>query len=112
MTKCNFGTTTSIPGKPIIALRTANYDFWGGKPNSKQEKNVSLIPLLGGTFREAHGGWHSESTRGQLAAENQAQAILAGVTNDWGGQEVYRDRWTGKETFRCEGEQAFGMGDC
>jgi hypothetical protein len=77
-------------GKPIIALRTANHGFWGGKPYSKDGKNVSLSQLLGGTFMEHHGGWHSESTRGQLAPENPAHPILTGVTDIWGTSDVYR----------------------
>jgi hypothetical protein len=77
-------------GKPIIALRTANHGFWGGKPYSKDGRNVSLSQLLGGTFMEHHGGWHSESTRGHVAPENRFHAILTGVTDIWGTSDVYR----------------------
>jgi Domain of Unknown Function (DUF1080)/Prolyl oligopeptidase family len=77
-------------GKPIIALRTANHGFWGGQPYSKNGKNVSLSQLLGGSFMEHHGGWHSESTRGQIIPEYKTHPILMGVNDIWGTSDVYR----------------------
>lgn len=77
-------------GKPLIALRTANHGFWGGKPYRKGEQNVSLRELLGGTFMGHHGGWHREATRGILVEEHRTHAILIGVKDVWGTSDVYR----------------------
>jgi hypothetical protein len=77
-------------GKPLIALRTANHGFWGGKPYQKDGKPVSLRELLGGTFMGHHGGWHRESTRGIPVSESKSHPILTGVTDVWGTSDVYR----------------------
>ncbi len=77
-------------GKPLVALRTANHGFMGGKRYFKDEKPVPLRDLLGGTFMGHHGGWHSESTRGLIVQENITHPILTGVTDIWGTSDVYR----------------------
>ncbi len=77
-------------GQPLIALRTANHGFWGGKKYEKNGKPVSLRELLGGTFMGHHGGWHRESTRGLIVPENKTHPILIGVTDIWGTSDVYR----------------------
>ncbi len=77
-------------GKPIIALRTANHGFWGGKQYSKNGKDVSLSQLLGGSFMEHHGGWHSESTKGLVVPESKTHPILIGIDEFWGTSDVYR----------------------
>ncbi len=77
-------------GKPIIALRTANHGFWGGKPYKLGDKRVSLRDMLGGTFRGHHGGWHREATRGILVDENKKHPILTGVKDIFGTSDVYR----------------------
>ena len=77
-------------GKPLIALRTANHGFWGGKKYEKNGKPVSLRELLGGTFMGHHGGWHRESTRGLIVSENKTHPILIGVDDIWGTSDVYR----------------------
>ncbi len=77
-------------GKPLIALRTANHGFWGGKRYTKNDKPVSLRELLGGTFMGHHGGWHRESTRGTIVPESKEHPILIGVNNIWGTSDVYR----------------------
>lgn len=77
-------------GKPLIALRTANHGFWGGKKYRKAGKPVSLRDMLGGTFMGHHGGWHREATRGIVVSENQAHPILTGVEDVWGTSDVYR----------------------
>lgn len=77
-------------GKPLIALRTANHGFWGGKKYTKNDKPVSLREMLGGTFMGHHGGWHRESTRGIIVPENNTHPILIGVNNIWGTSDVYR----------------------
>lgn len=77
-------------GKPIIALRTANHGFWGGKPYQKDGKTVSLRDLLGGTFKGHHGGWHREATSGIIVEENASHPIMAGVQDVFGTSDVYR----------------------
>ena len=77
-------------GKPIIALRTANHGFMGGKKYLKDGKPVGLRQLLGGTFMGHHGGWHRESTRGIIVEENKSHPILIGVKDIWGTSDVYR----------------------
>lgn len=77
-------------GKPLVALRTANHGFWGGKPYTLDGKNVSLRDLLGGTFQGHHGGWHREATRGVIVEESKNHPILAGVTDIFGTSDVYR----------------------
>lgn len=77
-------------GKPLIALRTANHGFWGGKAYEKNGERVALRELLGGTFMGHHGGWHRESTRGVLVPENRRHPILIGVEDIWGTSDVYR----------------------
>lgn len=77
-------------GKPIIALRTANHGFWGGKPYMKDGKKVSLREMLGGTFMGHHGGWHRESTRGIIVEKQRNHPILVGVESIWGTSDVYR----------------------
>ena len=77
-------------GKPLIALRTANHGFWNGKKYTRNGEPISLRELLGGSFMGHHGGWHRESTRGIIVAENQRHPILTGVDNIWGTSDVYR----------------------
>ena len=78
------------PGRPLIALRTANHGFMGGKPYMKGDQRIPLRDLLGGTFMGHHGGWHREATRGILVKENNTHPILTGVTDIWGTSDVYR----------------------
>ena len=77
-------------GKPLIALRTANHGFWGGTKYYKDEKQVSLREMLGGTFIGHHGGWHREATRGIIVPENETHPILTGMQDIWGTSDVYR----------------------
>jgi len=77
-------------GKPLIALRTANHGFMGGKPYTKDGQNVSLRELLGGSFMGHHGGWHRESTHGIVDPEFREHPILTGVEDIWGPSDVYR----------------------
>lgn len=77
-------------GKPLIALRTANHGFMGGKNYVKEGQNVSMREMLGGAFMEHHGGWHRESTKGIIVADNKSHPILTGVTDIWGTSDVYR----------------------
>ncbi len=77
-------------GKPLIALRTANHGFIGGKQYRVNERVVNLQELLGGTFMGHHGGWHRESTRGIIVPESSSHPILIGVNSIWGTSDVYR----------------------
>ena len=77
-------------GKPLLALRTANHGFWGGKSYEVYGKRVHLRELLGGTFMGHHGGWHREATRGVIVQENRRHPILRGVKDVFGPSDVYR----------------------
>lgn len=77
-------------GKPLIALRTANHGFMGGKKYMVGDRSVSLREMLGGTFMGHHGGWHRESTRGIVVPDSAEHPILRGVEDIWGTSDVYR----------------------
>lgn len=77
-------------GKTLIALRTANHGFRGGKKYEVDGRTVTLRELLGGVFMGHHGGWHRESTRGIPVAEHSDHPILTGVKDIWGTSDVYR----------------------
>lgn len=77
-------------GNPLIALRTANHGFLGGKSYVKDGKSVSMSKMLGGAFMGHHGGWHREATRGIIVPESKEHAILTGVKDIWGTSDVYR----------------------
>ena len=89
-------------GKPLIALRTANHGFYGGKRYTKDGQSVSLRDMLGGTFMGHHGGWHRESTKGIIVDEAKTHPILIGVNDIWGTSDVYR----------CHGERFPFPEDC
>ncbi|MDG1874081.1 MAG: ThuA domain-containing protein [Mariniblastus sp.] len=77
-------------GKPLIALRTANHGFMGGKSYRKDGQNVGLREMLGGSFMGHHGGWHREATQGIAEPANKTHPILVGVEDIWGTSDVYR----------------------
>ncbi|MDB4142489.1 ThuA domain-containing protein [Akkermansiaceae bacterium] len=78
-------------GNPIIALRTANHGFRSQLPYKRDGKNVHFgKDILGGTFREHHGGWHREATRGTVVEELKEHPIVTGVSDIWGPSDVYR----------------------
>lgn len=78
-------------GKPLIGIRTANHGFVGPFPYRIDGKQVRFgDDVLGGTFRDHHGGWHSEATRGLVVAANRDHPILRGVTDVFGPSDVYR----------------------
>ena len=78
-------------GKPIFGIRTANHGFSGNFPYKVNGKHVRFgEDVLGGSFREHHGGWHREGTRGIVVAANKDHAILRGVTDVFGPSDVYR----------------------
>lgn len=78
-------------GKPIFAIRTANHGFLQNFPYVVNGKPVRFgEDVLGGTFRNHHGNWHQDSTRGILVEAQKDNPILRGVFDIWGQSDVYR----------------------
>ena len=77
-------------GKPIIGLRTANHGFLGFEYEKDGQRVRFGEDVLGGSFRNHHGRWHQDSTRGILVDENRGHPILIGVNDIWGPSDVYR----------------------
>lgn len=78
-------------GKAIFGIRTADHGFLGPFPYEVDGRPVRFgEDVLGGTFREHHGNWHADSTRGILVAEQRGHPILTGVDDIWGPSDVYR----------------------
>ncbi len=77
-------------GKPIIGIRTANHGFIGFD-YKKDGKNINFgEDVLGGSFREHHGRWQQDSTRGIIVEANKDHPVLQGVSDIWGPSDVYR----------------------
>lgn len=78
-------------GRPVIGIRTANHGFLGNFPYEIDGKRIRFgEDVLGGSFREHHGGWHREATRGILVEDQRDHPILRGVEDLWGPSDVYR----------------------
>ena len=78
-------------GKPLIGIRTANHGFLGDFPYTVGGKPVRFgEDVLGGSFREHHGNWHADSTRGIIVEAERNHPILIGVDDVWGTSDVYR----------------------
>ncbi len=77
-------------GRPVIGLRTANHGFIGFEYRVREKKVRFGEDVLGGSFRNHHGRWHQDSTRGILVEENSSHPVLAGVEDIWGPSDVYR----------------------
>ncbi len=78
-------------GKPILAIRTANHGFLDNFPYTVGGKPVRFgEDVLGGSFREHHGNWQQDSTRGMLVEAQRTHPILRGVDDIWGPSDVYR----------------------
>ncbi len=77
-------------GKPLIAIRTANHGFLGFPYELDGKKLRFGEDVLGGAFRNHHGGWHREATRGIVIEEQREHPILTGVEDVWGPSDVYR----------------------
>jgi hypothetical protein len=77
-------------GKPIIGLRTANHGFLGFEYKKGGKKVDFGEDILGGSFRNHHGRWQADSTRGIVVEKNKDHAVLRGVTDVWGLTDVYR----------------------
>ncbi|MBM3965183.1 MAG: ThuA domain-containing protein [Planctomycetes bacterium] len=77
-------------GKPIIGIRTANHGFIGFDYKKGSKKIDFGEDVLGGAFRNHHGRWQQDSTRGILVEENKSHPVLAGVHDIWGTSDVYR----------------------
>jgi hypothetical protein len=77
-------------GKPIIGIRTANHGFIDFD-YKKDGKRVDFgEAVLGGSFRNHHGRWQQDSTRGIIVEQNKDHPVLTGVTDVWGTSDVYR----------------------
>jgi len=77
-------------GKPIIGIRTANHGFIGFDYKKDGKKINFGEDILGGSFREHHGRWMADSTRGIIVEKNKDHPVLKGVTDVWGMSDVYR----------------------
>jgi hypothetical protein len=77
-------------GKPVIGIRTANHGFLGFDYKKGGKKADFGEDILGGSFRNHHGRWQADSTRGIVVEKNKDHAVLKGVTDVWGLTDVYR----------------------
>jgi hypothetical protein len=77
-------------GKPIIGIRTANHGFIGFDYRLNGKRIDFGEAVLGGSFRNHHGRWQQDSTRGILVEKNKDHPVLAGVRDIWGTSDVYR----------------------
>ena len=78
-------------GRPILAIRTANHGFLDNFPYMVNGRKVRLgEDVLGGTFRNHHGNWSQDSTRGIVVEAQREHPILRGVDDIWGPTDVYR----------------------
>lgn len=77
-------------GKPIIGIRTANHGFIGFDYQKEGKKIDFGEAVLGGSFRNHHGRWQQDSTRGLIVEQNRAHPVLKGVKDIWGTSDVYR----------------------
>lgn len=77
-------------GRPVIGIRTANHGFLGFE-YKKNGKRVDFgEDILGGSFRNHHGRWQADSTRGIIVEKNKDHPVLKGVTDVWGLTDLYR----------------------
>jgi hypothetical protein len=77
-------------GKPIIGIRTANHGFLGFDYHKDGQKIDFGEDVLGGSFRNHHGRWQQDSTRGIVVEQNKNHPVLQGVQDIWGPSDVYR----------------------
>ncbi len=77
-------------GKPLIGIRTANHGFIDFDYKKDGKKVDFGQDVLGGAFRNHHGRWQQDSTRGLIVAENASHPVLRGVSDIWGPSDVYR----------------------
>lgn len=83
-------------GRPLIGLRTANHGFIGFDYEVDGRRVNFGDDVLGGSFKNHHGRWHQDSTRGLLVEAQRAHPILRGVEDIWGPSDVYRTFAEGK----------------
>jgi hypothetical protein len=77
-------------GKPLIAIRTANHGFIEFNYQKDGRRVRFGEDVLGGTFRNHHGRWQQDSTRGIIVEANRDHPVLRGVKDIWGPSDVYR----------------------
>ena len=77
-------------GKPLIGIRTANHGFIGFDYQLQGKRIDFGEAVLGGSFRNHHGRWQQDSTRGIIVEKNKSHPVLLGVKDIWGTSDVYR----------------------
>ena len=77
-------------GKPIIGIRTANHGFIDFDYRKDGKRIDFGEHVLGGSFRNHHGRWQQDSTRGIIVEQNKSHPVLTGVNDIWGTSDVYR----------------------
>ena len=77
-------------GKPIVGIRTANHGFIDFDYRVNGKKIDFGENILGGSFRNHHGHWQQDSTRGIIVEQNRSHPVLNGVNDIWGTSDVYR----------------------
>jgi len=105
-------------GKPIIGIRTANHGFLGFNYKKDGKKIDFGEDILGGSFREHHGRWMADSTRGMVVEKNKDHPVLKGVTDVWGLRTRpgttpcvwYVVGWCSSTAGRPRGESVPGLG--
>ena len=71
-------------GKPVIGIRTANHGFLGFDYKKDGKKIDFGEDILGGSFRNHHGRWMADSTRGIIVEKNNDHPVLKGVSGHLG----------------------------
>ena len=77
-------------GKPIVGIRTANHGFLDFEYRKAGKRVDFGEHVLGGSFRNHHGRWQQDSTRGRIVEANREHPVLCGVRDIWGPSDVYR----------------------
>ncbi|QVL34146.1 ThuA domain-containing protein [Telmatocola sphagniphila] len=76
--------------KRDFPVRTANHGFLDFDYKKAGKRIDFGEDVLGGSFREHHGNWQQDSTRGLLVEKNKDHPVLKGVQDIWGLTDVYR----------------------
>ena len=88
-------------GRPVIGIRTATHAFdydkfqkdkfskWGWRGPHKDFQGGFGRQVLGETWVDHYGGYHSESTLGIIVPEMKGHPILRGIERIWGLSHAY-----------------------
>jgi hypothetical protein len=89
-------------GRPIIGVRTATHAFdydqfqndrfakWGWRGPDKNFSGGFGRQVLGETWIDHYGGYHSESTLGIVVPDMKDHPIMRGVDSIWGPSHAYK----------------------